>query len=118
MQVIGGHFGADGKAGISGTTLVINGQDVTRPQINSMSVQQSSKRELSITSLLAGMIVLVPLAWIFFSFFGGLVMLLLTIAGSFPKRDSRIVNVEVEGGKTASIQCNKKEAELLMRFAP
>ncbi|MGB1951959.1 MAG: hypothetical protein ACPHQ9_14390 [Marinobacter sp.] len=126
MKVIGGNFGADGKAEVGSQNIIINGQMIGKSKISSMSANQHSQREFSLLTLLGGMFVLVPFFWLVTGFFlgstagflAGLTTFIITLFACFDHVESRIVNIELEDGKAVSIQCKKKEAQRLMALAP
>jgi hypothetical protein len=126
MKVIGGNFGADGKAEVGSQNITINGQMIGKSKISSMSANQHSQREFSVAALLIGVFLFIPMCWVivaFFlgqtaGFFAGLAAFVFTMFACFDHVESRIVNIELEDGKAVSIQCKKKEAQRLMALAP
>ena len=126
MKVIGGSFGADGKAEIDNSGVLINGTVVGRQNIQAMSAVQNRDREFSLFALLSGIFLLIPLCSLIVGYFfgqtagflAGLAAFIFTLFACFDRVDRRIVTINKIDNKTAIIQCEKKQAEKLMALAP
>jgi hypothetical protein len=126
MKVIGGSFGADGKAEIRGANIAIGSRLIGQSTIKSMTAKQHSERGFSLWALLFGLLIVVPVCTLPAGyFFGdtagllvGLTVLIITMVATFERVDSRLVTITTNDDKTATIQCKKKQAESLMAMAP
>jgi len=126
MNVIGGNYGADGKAQIATNGVSVNGERINQGDIEEMFAKQHSQREFSALVLFSGVLLFVPLCWGFAylflgsiaGFLAGLAAFVLTLFACFDYKESRIVTINTKDGKTVSIQCKKKDATKLMEFAP
>lgn len=126
MKVIGGSFGADGKAQAEENSITVNGHMIGRSKIKSMNAAQHRQREFSAAALFIGLFLFVPMlalpaGYLFGDTAGllaGLAALIFTMLATFEHVESRIVTITTDDDKTASIQCKKKQADKLMSLAP
>jgi|GEM_PF-6458190 len=120
MRIIGGSFGANGKARFAGKYLEVLGEkkaDYKGDQVASITVRQEEERQFGVIGAVVGALLLGYLAGTFLGPAGWLAGLVFAIVGSFYRRKRYFAELEFSDGLTLTVETNDYESGKLVKFA-
>lgn len=120
MKIIGGSFGAGGKARFAGKYLEVLGDkkaDYKGADVASVSVSQDKERHFGLIGAAVGAVLLGYVGNLFFGLAGLIAGLVFAVLGSFYKRTRYQANLEFNDGLKLTLEPNDYEAKKLVKFA-
>lgn len=120
MKIIGGSFGASGKARFAGEYLEVLGEkrkDYRGKDVESVTVRQEKERQFGIFGALIGALLFGYIGSLFLGVIGWIAGLLFAIMGSFYHRKRYFADLEFTDGLKLTLEPNDYEAKKLVKFA-
>lgn len=120
MKIIGGSFGASGKARFAGKYLEVLGDrkaDYKGADVASVSVSQEKERHFGLIGAAIGAILLGYVGNLIFGLVGLIAGLAFAVMGSFYKRTRYQADLEFTDGLKLTLEPNDYEAKKLVKFA-
>lgn len=120
MKIIGGSFGASGKARFSGKYLEVLGTkkaDYKGADVSSVSVRQEKERHFGLIGAIIGAVILGFIGTMVFGIIGMIAGLAFAIMGSFYKTRRHFADVEFKDGLKLTLEPSEHEAKKLIKFA-
>ncbi len=120
MRIIAGTFGVSGDAFISkDRKLVVDAAKKTiysNSQIKSVNTSIEKEKKFAIVGFVLGVIIFVPLIWIFFGGIGAMIMLLILFFGAYYNDKNNIVDVLFVDGESIKLNCTNRMVKNLIQF--
>lgn len=120
MKIIGGSFGASGKARFAGNYLEVLGDkkaDYTGADIEAVSVRQEKERQFGMIGALIGAVLFGFAASLFLGLAGWIIGIVFAIAGSFYQKKRYFADLEFSDGLKLTVESNDYESRKLVKFA-
>lgn len=120
MKIIGGSFGASGKARFAGKYLEVLGdrkKDYVSSDVTSVDVRQEKERQFGFFGALIGAVVFGFFASLFLGLVGWLIGIAFAILGSFYQQKKYLAELEFSDGLKLTLQPNDHEAKKLIKFS-
>ncbi|MBI46763.1 MAG: hypothetical protein CMG91_04740 [Marinobacter sp.] len=120
MKIIGGSFGASGKARFAGKYLEVLGEkqkDYQGSDVESVTVRQEKERQFGIFGALIGTLLFGYIGSLFLGVIGWVAGLLFAITGSFYHKRRYFADLEFKDGLKLTLEPNDHEAKKLVKFA-
>lgn len=120
MKIIGGSFGAKGKARIVENYLEVLGAkraDYKRSDVSSVSLRQEKEKHFGFVGAIIGAVLFGFLGALVFGPIGMIAGLAFAIAGSFYKTSRYLADLEFKDGLKLTLEPSKREATKLLNFS-
>jgi len=119
MKIVGGSFGSKGSVFFKGGRLGIDGvkkASYGADQVRTATAETVSNKKFGFIGAAIGMILFGGLGFFFAGLFGGLIGVVLAVAGSFYGDKKHFVRMVFQDEAEVTVECSERSSEKLIRF--
>lgn len=117
MKIVGGSFGVDGAAYITGASdiAILGAREAIYPAsaIRSIAARVESERKFGVIGFILSVIILSVMLGLVLGVLGVVIAVVVAIAGSFYSKKRHVVDISFTDGNSLSLECSKGAANRL-----